>query len=432
MSIRQSPQPTERAQAARSANAQQATGPATPEGKARSKMNALKDGDYARDFRQAIKLQGDDVGAFDGLYHALLDHYQPEPPETAFQVADLAKLRWQLQREERRQCRILSTRLAWVETCYHDRAAEVNDPDCPRPHCPDEGLAYAEDIPGRYRMAIETLDKFADRVRRRDFQPFRLYEESCSVYLEQLYGTTGYRRERTGRARRVIELTHRCLGDRECREREWPPPDEQTVPELLRLIAEERRQWEQDFEAFKKQYVVRDPEAAYVAAHPEEDEPDDQGRVAWEESQRREERLRRAIDRKVRLLMALERGARLALQNEARLALDREARLAFDREAGLAGRPLERQAAERSGPQDERLGPHVPSEVQTEPDVLVRQETAAGQAGVAATEAAPDSAEAGVSAPERASAQGEGTSQPRLAGVLVGRRSRLEGQPKPG
>src|SRR5213595_4062188 len=33
MSIRQSPQPTERAQAARSANAQQATGPATPEGK---------------------------------------------------------------------------------------------------------------------------------------------------------------------------------------------------------------------------------------------------------------------------------------------------------------------------------------------------------------------------------------------------------------
>src|SRR5437016_2004392 len=84
MSIRQSPQPTERAQAARSANAQQATGPATPEGKARSKMNALKDGDYARDFRQAIKLQGDDVGAFDGLYHALLDHYQPEPPETAF------------------------------------------------------------------------------------------------------------------------------------------------------------------------------------------------------------------------------------------------------------------------------------------------------------------------------------------------------------
>ena len=424
MSIRQSPQPTERAQAARSANAQQATGPATPEGKARSKMNALKDGDYARDFRQAIKLQGDDVGAFDGLYHALLDHYQPEPPETAFQVADLAKLRWQLQREERRQCRILSTRLAWVETCYHDRAAEVNDPDCPRPHCPGTGLAYAEDIPGRYRMAIETLDKFADRVRRRDFQPFRLYEESCSVYLEQLYGTTGYRRERTGRARRVIELTHRCLGDRECREREWPPPDEQTVPELLRLIAEERRQWEQDFEAFKTEYMVRDPEAAYVAAHPEEDEPDDQGRVAWEESQRREERLRRAIDRKVRLLMALERGARLALQNEARLALDREARLAFDREAGLAaqresgsvsgretglaGRPLGGQAAERSGPQAEGLGPRVPSEVQTEPDVLARQRTQAGQASVAVIEAAPDSAEARVSASERASGQGDG------------------------
>src|SRR5438046_718724 len=107
MSIRQSPQPTERAQAARSANAQQATGPATPEGKARSKMNALKYGDHARDFRQAIKLQGDDVQAFDGLYHALLDHYQPEPPETAFQAADLAKLRWQAHRGAGRHSRRL-------------------------------------------------------------------------------------------------------------------------------------------------------------------------------------------------------------------------------------------------------------------------------------------------------------------------------------
>src|SRR5438876_10638981 len=98
MSIRQSPQPTERAQAARPANAQQATGPATPEGNARPKMNALKDGDYARDFRQAIKLQGDDVEAFDGLYYALLDHYPPESAETAFQVAALANLTSQLHR----------------------------------------------------------------------------------------------------------------------------------------------------------------------------------------------------------------------------------------------------------------------------------------------------------------------------------------------
>src|SRR5207247_3619796 len=127
--------------------------------------------------------------------------------------------------------------------------------------------------------------------------------------------------------------------------------------------------------------------------------------------------------RKGRLLMAVQRARRLALQNEARLALDREARLAFDRETGLAaqrepgsvsgretglaGRPLEGQAAERSGPQDEGFGPRVPSEVQTEPDVLARQETAAGQAGVAATEAAPDSTGARVSAPERASGQGD-------------------------
>ena len=60
----------------------------------------------------------------------------------------------------------------------------------------------------------------------------------------------------------------------------------------------------------------------------------------------------------------------------------------------------------RSGPQDEGWGPHVPSEVQTEPEVLVRQETPAGQVGVAAIEA--DSAEARVSAPERASGQGDG------------------------
>src|SRR5207248_10760567 len=64
--------------------------------------------------------------------------------------------------------------------------------------------------------------------------------------------------------------------------------------------------------------------------------------------------------------------------------------------------------AEGSGPQDECFGTHVPSVVQREQVVLAGQQPQAGQASVAVIEAAPDSAEAGVSGPERASGRGDG------------------------
>src|SRR5947209_3077741 len=64
---------TERQLTANRANAQKCTGPTTPEGKARSRFNALKHGLCAAN----VCLPGEDEAEFEFRRQAYIAHYQP-------------------------------------------------------------------------------------------------------------------------------------------------------------------------------------------------------------------------------------------------------------------------------------------------------------------------------------------------------------------
>ena len=91
-----SPKPDRRAEAARR-NAQKSTGPRTPEGKARSSMNAVKHGLTA----QAAVLPGEDPDELESLARLFTAQLKPMGPLQRLLVERIISLTWKLRRVSR-------------------------------------------------------------------------------------------------------------------------------------------------------------------------------------------------------------------------------------------------------------------------------------------------------------------------------------------
>ncbi|GIU75628.1 MAG: hypothetical protein KatS3mg004_2715 [Bryobacteraceae bacterium] len=83
-------------------------GPKTPEGKARSALNALKHGRYCR---LHTLLASESTQEFESLYASLLDRFQPRHPHEALLVRQLASLEWRKQRYDALETRLLDRQL---------------------------------------------------------------------------------------------------------------------------------------------------------------------------------------------------------------------------------------------------------------------------------------------------------------------------------
>lgn len=82
--------------AANRRNAKKSTGPATPQGKAASSLNALRHGLRAR----TAVLPNENREDFDQLHDALQDHYKPQNPAEQLLVDQAAMAQWKLARTE--------------------------------------------------------------------------------------------------------------------------------------------------------------------------------------------------------------------------------------------------------------------------------------------------------------------------------------------
>ncbi len=108
---------------ARRANAQKCTGPRTPEGKATTRLNALKHGFFARDVVNRVLDGPARAEEFNSLLDALLDDFQPESARERLLVDEVAACCWRIRRLLRYECRE-----SWVDEDNFRRAAEKETP----------------------------------------------------------------------------------------------------------------------------------------------------------------------------------------------------------------------------------------------------------------------------------------------------------------
>ena len=123
-----------RQELANRANAQLSTGPATPEGKARSSKNAVKHGLYAN---KDVLISAEEISAFEGYRESLINAYAPQDAVQMTLVERIASLSWRL-----RRCSAIEADL--IGSCRDPR-------DVLGYLCPSERLL----VLGRYEEKVE-------------------------------------------------------------------------------------------------------------------------------------------------------------------------------------------------------------------------------------------------------------------------------------
>lgn len=105
--------------AANRANAQKSTGPRTPEGKAKSRANAVKHGLYVQHLELAAAALDDEREELDALLADLRERYQPQGTEEEWIVDRLAATWWDLARiHKHRQAYLAKVITAWERDPY--------------------------------------------------------------------------------------------------------------------------------------------------------------------------------------------------------------------------------------------------------------------------------------------------------------------------
>jgi hypothetical protein len=298
---------------ARRSNAQSSTGPRTERGKRQSRLNSTQHGYYSRAFGETLLALKEDPAEFERLYQRLLGDFHSPGAVLDYAVQELAELDWELDRERRFQNRLRQRSLDALDQEAARRRQELETDEYDRPGVGHHGLVAAEACPDRYKALLDQLDELIAQVEQRNFKSY-----GRPFFL--VYGDGELR----GVAWEIKQLFWRLSGEMGDR---FPPADRNTAPELRRLLAAEREKYRQEYEAFKPDYPTiteRDRERARWL-----EMLDEEAAARFERSQEREAALRRAIDRKIRTILAIQRERRLEEAHEARLRLaEAEARSA--------------------------------------------------------------------------------------------------------
>ena len=303
MSLRKSPQLTPALLAAARHNAQHSTGPRSPAGKNNSKLNALKHGERAdpENHRQVMLMLGEDPEEFENLKQELMISFGPGDALWEKQIDDLARLYWRRDRLERAQEGVMRRALLAVEEWQHHRRLEMAGAtfDASQSGAIDIDMTEPTDPGVRLRMLLSFLGVIREQVKQRTFK-HRQASEIQTLYHNHL----GWRQARLCALLRLFsDSVKHSAQDKELEEScndEFRPGERACEPqyqELLRLLDEEIAAVQDEFQYAEK---VNEEKAAVerdACLAPEGEQ--------WQMMLRREGALDRAIDRKVRILLAL-------------------------------------------------------------------------------------------------------------------------------
>src|SRR6516164_11644109 len=112
--------------AANRRNAQNSTGPRTPQGKAHVALNALKHGLQADPFVQGMLALREDPRAYYRLLGDLFASLRPANPLQRMQVEDIARLRMEKQRLQRARAALVAGKVRELELERERRLVEFD------------------------------------------------------------------------------------------------------------------------------------------------------------------------------------------------------------------------------------------------------------------------------------------------------------------
>jgi hypothetical protein len=308
MSIRNSPQLTPQLLDAARCNARRSHGPRTAAGKQNSKMNGVKHGERSapENHYEVMRALGEDPAQFDALKQELRDSFGPGDAFFDKQVDDLARLYWRRDRLERSQTGLMRRALQGVEAGQYGLrlalAAATFDPS--QTALMDLDLPLPHDRCVRLRQLLSLLGVICEQVKRKVFKP-----RQASVLATYYKGQVGWRPARIGQLLEpyMARLQHEEMLRDETYKRYMlnpeplPEPGPEHYQELLRLLEEERAAVEEAFQhevEVEEEKVAIERDACLAPAGEE-----------WKLMLRREETLDRSIDRKIKLLLSLRKGA---------------------------------------------------------------------------------------------------------------------------
>jgi len=290
---------------ARRKNAQKSTGPRSARGKQRAALNALKYGYYSgpQSAEQAMVLLGEDPAEFQRFRDSLILARQPADAVELMLIEEVATLAWKKRRLDRAQEGLQVHSLEVMELQRHRQALEVGreSADISQAEVLKSGLRRAPRSPAKFGEILSNLDILSTLARKGNFA-----EEIDSV-ITLLYGQTP-----TLRGALIASAWQRLReeGVKTDRMREL-------LAGLKVALEEETRDVIEEYALYLQEHVHISPaqrSSALAPTHPE-----------WTALIRHEYTLDRLIERKLKLLMQIQK-ARKAEERAARLDEEKAAR----------------------------------------------------------------------------------------------------------
>lgn len=181
---------------ARRQNARKSTGPRTPKGKGRARLNALKYGilTQAQSFHASMIELGEDPGEFMRLLRGLLAARKPADAVEMMLVEDICILQWKKWRLDRAQTGVQARNLQALVAERRHRALQVgrDTPDVSQAEALRAGLRRVINSPSKFEEILNDLEAVLELVKQNDISSdvenvlFTLYGEEPSLRGAQI------------------------------------------------------------------------------------------------------------------------------------------------------------------------------------------------------------------------------------------------------